>query len=74
MGRKENIWSGAISPWKMFPPRRPNRSSIFATSYITVFSTPGAQNVFVNYDLGYYVQDAAAPEKESLMQAIASVS
>lgn len=25
---------------------------------VTVFSTPGARNVFVNYDLGYYVQDA----------------
>jgi hypothetical protein len=25
---------------------------------VTVFSTPGARNVYVNYDLGYYVQDA----------------
>ena len=25
---------------------------------VTVFSTPGARNVFVNYDLGYFVQDA----------------
>jgi hypothetical protein len=28
-----------------------------ATS-VTVFSTPGARDVFVNYDLGYYVQDS----------------
>lgn len=28
-----------------------------ATS-VTVYSTPGARNVFVNYDLGYYVQDS----------------
>jgi hypothetical protein len=25
---------------------------------VTVYSTPGARNVFVNYDLGYYAQDA----------------